>query len=202
MKPINAYRYPQSRHVRRHGPDGYADYEPYREWLRDEFSFRCVFCLARETWTCGLQGFHIDHFDPVSVAPHLRTNYDNLVYTCAHCNLLRPEDILPPRPEEVAYGSCIRVNNNGTVNILNKHGRLLNDCLLLDSKENTKHRCRMLRILQAAKKTNPELYKELVGYPEDLPDLSRKQPPNNHRPNGCDESAYAKRVRGQLPDYY
>ncbi len=36
------FSYPNRPHVRRHGPRGYANYESYRPWLRDEFSFRCV----------------------------------------------------------------------------------------------------------------------------------------------------------------
>ena len=32
--------YPAAPLVRRHDPHGYADYASYRDWLRDEFSFR------------------------------------------------------------------------------------------------------------------------------------------------------------------
>lgn len=42
--------YPAVPHVRRHGPMGYADVTSFRPWLRDEFSFRCVYCLLREQW--------------------------------------------------------------------------------------------------------------------------------------------------------
>ncbi len=42
------FRYPDGPHQRRHGPRGYASYESYRPWLRDEFAFRCVYCLTRE----------------------------------------------------------------------------------------------------------------------------------------------------------
>ena len=42
------FEYPSSPHRRRHGPLGYADYASFRPWLRDEFSFRCVYCLLRE----------------------------------------------------------------------------------------------------------------------------------------------------------
>ena len=42
-----AFTYPRSRHIRRHGPHGYRDYRSYKPWLRDEFAFRCVYCLWR-----------------------------------------------------------------------------------------------------------------------------------------------------------
>ena len=44
------FDYPAQPHIRRHGPIGYADYASFRPWLRDEFVFRCVFCLRRESW--------------------------------------------------------------------------------------------------------------------------------------------------------
>jgi hypothetical protein len=45
---MSAFRYPAAPHARRHGPQGYADAESYRPWLRDEFAFRCIYSLFRE----------------------------------------------------------------------------------------------------------------------------------------------------------
>jgi hypothetical protein len=45
-----AFIYPHHPHVRRHSPRGYRDYRSYKPWLRDEFDFRCVYCLWRERW--------------------------------------------------------------------------------------------------------------------------------------------------------
>ena len=60
------FLYPPAPHVRRHGPQGYAGYLP---WLRDEFSFCCVYCLLREQW-CRVRGVYaIDHFLPVAPPP-------------------------------------------------------------------------------------------------------------------------------------
>lgn len=42
--------YLSDRHFRRHGPRGYADLRHFKPWLRDEFQFRCVYCLIRERW--------------------------------------------------------------------------------------------------------------------------------------------------------
>ncbi len=39
------FSYPAGAHVRRHGPQGYAEYANYRPWLRDEFTFRCAYWL-------------------------------------------------------------------------------------------------------------------------------------------------------------
>jgi hypothetical protein len=42
--PEEVFAYPVIPHVRRHGPRGYVDDEHYNPWLRDEFTFRCVYC--------------------------------------------------------------------------------------------------------------------------------------------------------------
>jgi hypothetical protein len=42
--------YPSVPHRRRHEPRGYQDYREFKPWLRDEFTFRCVYCLEREAW--------------------------------------------------------------------------------------------------------------------------------------------------------
>lgn len=42
------FRFAAAPHVRKHGPGGYEMYQSYKDWLRDEFTFRCVYCLERE----------------------------------------------------------------------------------------------------------------------------------------------------------
>ena len=77
------FDYPESR------PAGYKSYERYRPWLRDEFTFRCAYCLKRETWGQVTGEFELDHFRPQSLDPHLRLDYFNLVYACRRCNLVK-----------------------------------------------------------------------------------------------------------------
>ncbi len=40
------FAYASTDHQRRHGPRGYTSYRAYKPWLRDEFAFRCVYCLS------------------------------------------------------------------------------------------------------------------------------------------------------------
>ena|SRR5713101_1667716 len=64
------FAYPREPHGRRHGPAGYEDYGHYKPWLRDEFTFRCVYCLERETWYPNrAASFSADHFVPVVLDP-------------------------------------------------------------------------------------------------------------------------------------
>jgi hypothetical protein len=60
MERVTVFDYAATAHVRRHGPFGYQDYESYRDWLRDEFSFRCVYCLKRIFWFRTLAGLPTD----------------------------------------------------------------------------------------------------------------------------------------------
>jgi len=84
-----AFVYPTIRQDRRHGPDGYSDLKSFRPWLRDEFAFRCVYCLLREQWSRIKGEFHIDHFVPSSIQPDSALQYSKLVYACAGCNLVK-----------------------------------------------------------------------------------------------------------------
>ncbi|GAH64905.1 unnamed protein product, partial [marine sediment metagenome] len=77
-----AFSYSANPHARKHGPAGYANPEQFREWLRDEFAFRCVVCLDREQWIGRIGKFHIDHIRPQATHPQSRLDYDNLVYVC------------------------------------------------------------------------------------------------------------------------
>jgi hypothetical protein len=64
------FAYASTEHQRRHGPRGYTNYRAYKPWLRDEFTFRCVYCLSRERWyPNGHEGFAVDHLIPRSAAP-------------------------------------------------------------------------------------------------------------------------------------
>jgi hypothetical protein len=80
---MTPFVYPSTPHLRRHGPQGYADYGRYLPWLRDEFTFRCVYCLRREQWGRAVAELEIDHFLAVSLRPEFKADYDNLLLVYA-----------------------------------------------------------------------------------------------------------------------
>ena len=58
-----------------------------------------------------------------------------------------------------------------------------------------------IEIVELAAACNPALYRRLMGFPDDLPDLSALRPPDgNSRPERIAESHFARRQRGELPD--
>lgn len=202
MTTVTAFDYPTRKHVRRHGPVGYSDYESFRDWLRDEFSFRCVFCLQREQWTRFEASFHIDHFVPQAINPNLACEYDNLLYVCATCNS-KKSDLSVPDPCEFAYGECVVVNPDGTIEARNETGELLIDLLRLDDATLTKYRLRWLETWRALIASgHSATYQEWMRYPDNLPDLAGKKPPSNSRPEGVFQCAFERRKRGELPVSY
>lgn len=202
MTPITAFDYPTQKHVRRHGPSGYSHYDSYREWLRDEFHFRCVFCLKREQWDLLHASFHIDHIVPQSIDPNRACEYDNLLYVCASCNSIKSH-LIVPSPCDVAFGNCVMVRHDGTITWQNETGRRLVQLLRLDDQERTKYRKLWFDTWMALMSSGHlATYTKWMSYPEHLPDLSAKAPPSNSRPEGVDQSAFARRKRGELPTSY
>jgi hypothetical protein len=205
-KADRIFEYPATPHQRKHGPDGYKDYESYRDWLRDEFSYRCVFSLIRETWIGRKGNFDIDHFTPQAIAPSLVCDYDNLLYLRHSLNLSKSQKRLPD-PCDVALGECLRVEhkgeNIGEIYALNKKGETMIDVLLLDDEGLTRERKNWIRILRSVATTDENLFFELIGYPKDLPNLRDTKPPQgNKRPDGLSQSAFALREKNHLPEWY
>ena len=201
------FEYPNRRHKRRHGPAGYKVYHPFKDWLRDEFTFRCVFCLSREQWyPVGDAAFSVDHFIPQSSGTRV-LDYDNLVYACLRCNSFKRDlpDVLNPCIHP--YGSHIRVNSDGTVTPLTKRGEILIDNFRLDQPKTEQLRREMLEyfVWLQGNPSNAEiapLVKRKFSFPDDLPDLREKRPPSNSRRKGINRCYYVLRERGRLPDAY
>jgi hypothetical protein len=195
------FKYPMTKHRRRHGPEGYTNYKDFRSWLRDEFVFRCVFCLGRELWW-RKHAFEIDHMIPQSQDPTQICDYENLVYVCAQCNRFKRAMILPD-PCRIAFGKCLRIDLSGRIHARNKNGERLIKILCLDRPEAVEFRSLILdTVRQIRQMGNRKLLKRWLGYPKNLPDLAAEQPPRNSRPRGVQLSYYALRQRGELPDLY
>ncbi len=196
------FLYPLDSHVLRHGPQGYSDYSSYRPWLRDEFSYRCIYCLLREQWGRVRGIYAIDHFLAVSRHPAGITDYENLLYACATCNTAKGDRVIPD-PLAVLVGSTVRVEEDGTIHTDNPEAARLIELLGLASPQSTEFRMLWIGIVSLATRYEPDLYRRLMSYPDDLPDLHALQPPGgNTRPDGVGQSAQVRRERGELPAVY
>lgn len=193
-----AFTYPHGPLARRHGPAGYSDLQSYRPWLRDDFSFRCVYCLIREQWGKQFGEFDLEHFVPVSRSRESSLDYDNLLYACHPCNL-RKGDRLVPDPTTQLVAPAIHVQLSGKLSGVTDEARRIIAVMCLNSPNLVRWRLTWMRIIDLCHQHDPELYQALMSYPADLPDLSRLQPPNNTRPQGIRNSYYARRNAGTLP---
>lgn len=70
----------------------FTDYRKYKRYLREEFGFCCVYCTIHENENGGPRNFHVEHYRPKALFPHLITQYHNLLYACAICNSYKVDD--------------------------------------------------------------------------------------------------------------
>jgi hypothetical protein len=199
---MQGFEYPSTPHVRRHGPSGYQDYESYRDWLRDEFTFRCVYRLHREQWYGRDSTFNIDHFCPVAINPLSKSEYTNLLYACATCNNAKRDLVGVPDPCSIAFADCVIIKDDGEVEALNQAGESLIKKLRLNSSKNLQYRARWMRMLATLHACNVELYCEFMAFPDELPDLRSKKAPVNSILGSEDNCYFALRERGDLPATY
>lgn len=206
MKRPHAFDYPRSVHVRRHAPAGYKDYRAYKAWLRDEFGFRCVYCLFREMfWPPGGENkFGIDHIKNRGDHPDLACSYDNLVYACNTCNSLKGSRALID-PCSTAFADHMRVSSSGRIRALTLDGGRLIEVLRLDDPQYVASRCACLDIHRAYLNAQDERASEFSGffrYPDSLPDLAAMKPPANARAASVRDCCFERRRRGELEETY
>jgi hypothetical protein len=205
------FDYPVSARTRRHGPAGYEDHGSFKDWLRDEFTFHRVYCLFRERWyPSGYRSFSVEHVIPRSADKDGPTelDYQNLVYACTRCNAFRVvENVL--NPIQTALNNHMEVNGkDGSIIGLTAEGEKTVRILKLNDPILCRHRRRAFVVLEI-KTENPDnlaahdLFIQVLGFPEDLPDLRRLRPPcGNTVPGSEDRCYYALRERGELGQVY
>lgn len=195
MKPF-PYEYPLTPLVRKHAPSYPTQWEPHRDWLRDDFDFRCVYCLQRERWVKRRAVFAIDHIVP-RVAGGAPYGYGNLAYACASCNSAKSDSAVP-HPGQYACGKCVEVDDEGRIRAKNREGQLLIRALLLDDEENTETRRGWIRILNTLAKHDLGQFEQMMSFPDDLPDLQLKRSPKNAKPNSWKQSHRGMNNAGKI----
>ncbi len=199
---MTPFDYPRDPIGGRHAPTGYLDIDSFRPWIRDEFTFRCIYCLRRERWEPDAGIFEIDHFAPVARTPKRRLEYSNLLYSCRTCNAAKGTLVLPD-PRSTLLSEQVCVENDGLLRPRTAPANFLVRILDLNDPMYVTWRMRMIRIVVLASARDPALFRDLLAYPDDLPDLENLRPPaGNTRPGGVSESHSARARRGELPETY
>ena len=194
--------------ARRHGPRSYDPFGGYKPWLRDEFTFRCVYCLEREVWYPDrADSFSVDHLIPQSQSPALIGEYANLVYACRRCNSHRGVELtFDPAADIIA--DHIQLTETGVMFGLTPDGLRMITLLRLNESPALDVRRKYLDIseLFAAMPANERiarLYMREFGYPHDMPDLRTLRPPGGNSNPGSEDACYfARAERGELPATY
>jgi hypothetical protein len=193
--------YPVKPHARKHGPSGYKHWDGYRDWLRDEFDFRCVFCLRREVWDERRAVFAVEHLIPRKHAPDRTLDYTNLVYACSSCNSAKSAS-LAPDPCVHAYAKLVSVESDGRIRPINAEGKRLIRTACLDDEKTTRWRENWIGILRNLAKHEPARYRAMLAFPTNLPDLTKFSPPGgNHKPGSEKSCRLQQRLAGTLPTY-
>jgi hypothetical protein len=91
---------------------------------------------------------------------------------------------------------------DGRVQALNANGEKLERVLGLNRPRNLQTRSRWMRTLEALKMNAPDLYREYMAFPDELPDLRKKHVPSNSKPEGAENCYFVLRERGELPQTY
>lgn len=189
----SVFEYPEKRLQRRHGPQGYLRHESFRPWLRDEFTFQCVYCLNRESWGQVTGDFEVDHFLPQSIHPDKKLNYENLVYACRRCNGAKGNGIIAD-PFYSLHTESIRCQN-GEVTGKSLEAQRTIRVLDLNSPNMIRWRLLFAQIVDLALEHDESLLEMLTGLPANLTDLRRMKPPHNSRPEGVADSWFSRRVK-------
>jgi hypothetical protein len=195
------FEYPAARRARIHGPRWYNEYESYRSWLRDEFVFRCVYCLCREQWGRVTGEYDLDHFVAQKTDPARKAEYDNLGYACRRCNLTKAGESVPNAMGMTA--KHLRVQHDGTLRAYSTEAETFLFKLDLNAPRMVAWRLLWIRMVDLAGEHDATLFQQLMGYPDGLPNLARLRPPGgNSRPAGIAASHFARRARRELPATY
>jgi hypothetical protein len=202
------FDYPSLPHERKHGPRGYRQYQSYKPWLRDEFSFRCVYCLCRERWfPDGDDHFSVDHSVSQARVPERRTDYENLVYACCRCNAAKQDCPWFPNLCDQSLISHLQVLEDGTIRGRTPEGAVWIQVCGLDRPKLTAFRKGLLALIRdLGIREDPEATRLLghcLAFPDNLPRLAVLRPPGgNVRPEGISKSAFELQLRGELAATY
>ena len=129
-------------------------------------------------------------------------DYDNLIYACTTCNLTKQALVIPD-PLAVLIDADVHVTEDGPIQANTPEAACLIESMGLDSEELVEFRMTWIGIIALAARCDSALFRRIMGFPGDLPDLANLLPPGgNTRPAGVDKSYRMQRERGELPSSY
>ena len=98
--------------------------------------------------------------------------------------------------------AAVEVHDDGHIEAKSKDAMKLVRVLGLDDPEYQEFRRLWIGIIAMAKSHKPDLFKQLMQYPNKLPNLKILRPIINTRPDGRNRSYFVLRALGKLPETY
>ena len=132
--------------------------------------------MKRETWGQVTAEYELDHFQPQTLRPDLELLYENLVYACRRCNNVKRAQVVDD-PSAIATSDHVQVLGSGELRANSDRASRLIQVLDLNAESMIQWRATWLRIVELAEENDPDLYRKLVRFPEDLPRLDRLNQP-------------------------
>jgi hypothetical protein len=156
----------------------------------------------REQWGRLTGDFHLDHYSPQVLDARKAAQYDNLLYSCASCNLAKGSLVISD-PTRTLTADQVVVDDDGTMVGLTADATRVIRVLDLDDEEHRHWRRLWMRIIDLSQRFDPQLFSQLMGFPDDLPDLLLLRPPlGNARLEGTAQSYFQRRKEGTLAATY
>lgn len=135
----------------------------------------CTVCIANGGWRVVFTSII---FFPWSNDP-ICTQYDNLLYCCSSCNL-RKLDANVADPCHTLLRSTVTVQPDGSIRGETPEAIATIDHLGLNDQHYIGFRRVWMRIVEIVAASRPQSLAEILGYPDDLPDLSKLRPPGGN----------------------
>jgi hypothetical protein len=93
------------------------------------------------------------------------------------------------------------VHADGRIESFSQETQRLVRIMQLDARDLVGFRASWIQVVRLAGAHDSVLYRRILGFPEDLPDLRGLEPPGgNQRPEGVAHSYFCLRLRGELPE--
>jgi hypothetical protein len=186
-EPVRPYIYPDRVLIRKHAPQ-YEVYSSFRDWARDDFDFRCAYCLHRETFSYFKSCFDLDHQIPQTEDESLACNYENIVYSCHRCNSQKNKWLLTS-PFDKSFGSMLSINEDGIVDFTDDEGYAIVEALGLNDPEFVMFRKKIISLAKVFFMLGDKDAESLwFGIPQNVPDLNTLRPKANPKEGGIDIS--------------
>ena len=185
---------------RRFGPGGYNDYGSYADRLREEFGYRCAYCMLRERMASSKSFFVVEHVVSQRQSPQLALNYFNLAYACEACNGIKSSRSLPIDIEDALMRKHFKLDSEGKFAHKTPDGQIHIEFFNLNSRTKIEFRQAILASCDAlVEKEGLAGLRHFFGYPVDLPDLPKKRPPFNSNPDSIQTCDRVAKDKGSLP---